>query len=136
MLVRGLPNFTTTYNGREIFTAETRIVALQDFPSSNIAALEVFKTSSAGPRRAWPGRTGKRSVASAVRLFRQPGCWLGMGALSHASGRGWRAELQPARNDPFQGRRWQKWGRSAQRVADGNDLPRRGNLQHRFPSDI
>src|ERR687894_365606 len=38
-LVRGLPNFTTTYNGREIFTAETRVVALQDFPSSNIAAL-------------------------------------------------------------------------------------------------
>jgi TonB-dependent receptor len=47
VLVRGLPNFTTTYNGREIFTAETRIVALQDFPSANIAALEVFKTSSA-----------------------------------------------------------------------------------------
>ena len=47
MLVRGLPNFTTTYNGREIFTAETRVVALQDFPSSNIAALEVFKTSIA-----------------------------------------------------------------------------------------
>ncbi len=47
VLVRGLPFFTTTYNGREIFTAETRVVALQDFPSSNIAALEVFKTSSA-----------------------------------------------------------------------------------------
>ncbi len=47
VLVRGLPFFTTTYNGREIFTAETRVVALQDFPSSNIAALEVFKTSTA-----------------------------------------------------------------------------------------
>lgn len=47
VLVRGLPNFTTTYNGREIFTAETRIVALQDFPSSNVAAIEVFKTSTA-----------------------------------------------------------------------------------------
>jgi TonB-dependent receptor len=47
VLVRGLPNFTTTYNGREIFTAETRVVALQDFPSANIAALEVFKTSTA-----------------------------------------------------------------------------------------
>ncbi len=47
VLVRGLPDFTTTYNGREIFTAETRQVALQDFPAGAIAAVEVFKTSSA-----------------------------------------------------------------------------------------
>ena len=47
VLVRGLPDFTTTYNGREIFTAETRVVALQDFPSANVAALEVFKTTTA-----------------------------------------------------------------------------------------
>jgi TonB-dependent receptor len=47
VLVRGLPDFTTTYNGREIFTAETRVVALQDFPAANIAALEVFKTTTA-----------------------------------------------------------------------------------------
>ena len=47
MLVRGLPDFSTTYNGREIFTAQTRVVALQDFPSANIAAIEVFKSSTA-----------------------------------------------------------------------------------------
>jgi len=47
VLVRGLPNFTTTYNGREIFTAEARSVALQDFPAGAIAALEVFKTTTA-----------------------------------------------------------------------------------------
>ena len=47
VLVRGLPDFATTYNGREIFTAETRLVALQDFPSANIQALEVFKTTTA-----------------------------------------------------------------------------------------
>lgn len=47
VLVRGLPDFATLYNGREIFTAETRVVALQDFPSANIAALEVFKTTTA-----------------------------------------------------------------------------------------
>ncbi len=47
VLVRGLPDFATTYNGREIFTAETRVVALQDFPSANIAALEVYKTTAA-----------------------------------------------------------------------------------------
>lgn len=49
VLVRGLDRdyYTTTYNGREIFTAETRSVALQDFPSGAIAALETFKTSTA-----------------------------------------------------------------------------------------
>lgn len=49
VLVRGLDrfNYTTTYNGREIFTAETRSVALQDFPAGGISAIDVFKTSSA-----------------------------------------------------------------------------------------
>ncbi|MFL5358223.1 TonB-dependent receptor [Archangium sp.] len=47
VLVRGLPDLTTTYNGREIFTAETRSVALGDFPSGGIAALDVFKTTTA-----------------------------------------------------------------------------------------
>ena len=46
VLIRGLPDFATTYNGREIFTAETRSVALQDFPAGGIAALEVFKTTT------------------------------------------------------------------------------------------
>jgi iron complex outermembrane recepter protein len=62
VLVRGLPFFTTTYNGREIFTAETRVVALQDFPSSNIAALEVYKTSSADLVE--PGLAGLVNVRS------------------------------------------------------------------------
>jgi iron complex outermembrane receptor protein len=46
VLVRGLPDFTTTYNGREIFTAETRQVALQDFPSGAIGAVEVYKSTT------------------------------------------------------------------------------------------
>jgi iron complex outermembrane recepter protein len=62
VLVRGLPFFATTYNGREIFTAETRVVALQDFPSSNIAALEVYKTSSADLVE--PGLAGLVNVRS------------------------------------------------------------------------
>jgi iron complex outermembrane recepter protein len=62
VLVRGLPNFTTTYNGREIFTAETRVVALQDFPSANVAALEVFKTSTAD--LVGPGLAGLVNVRS------------------------------------------------------------------------
>ncbi|WP_375766556.1 TonB-dependent receptor [Archangium gephyra] len=47
VLVRGLPDLTTTYNGREIFTAETRSVALADFPSGGIASLGVYKTTTA-----------------------------------------------------------------------------------------
>lgn len=62
VLVRGLPDFVTTYNGREIFTAETRVVALQDFPSANIAALEVFKTSTANLVE--PGLAGLVNVRS------------------------------------------------------------------------
>lgn len=45
--VRGLPDLSTTYNGREIFTAENRGVALQDFPAGGVAALEVYKSSTA-----------------------------------------------------------------------------------------
>jgi len=62
VLIRGLPDFATTYNGREIFTAETRVVALQDFPSANIAALEVFKTSTANLVE--PGLAGLVNVRS------------------------------------------------------------------------
>jgi len=47
VLVRGLPDITTTYNGREIFTAETRSVALADFPAGGIASLNVFKSTTA-----------------------------------------------------------------------------------------
>ena len=45
--VRGLPNISTTYNGREIFTAEGRSVAIQDFPAGAVGALEVFKSGTA-----------------------------------------------------------------------------------------
>ncbi|MCM8732462.1 TonB-dependent receptor [Hephaestia sp. GCM10023244] len=45
--VRGLPNISTTYNGREIFTAEGRFVQIQDFPAGTVAALEVYKSSTA-----------------------------------------------------------------------------------------
>lgn len=64
VLLRGLDRsyYTTTYNGREIFTAETRSVALQDFPSGAIAALEAFKTSTANLIE--PGIAGLVNVRS------------------------------------------------------------------------
>src|SRR5687767_3713841 len=45
--VRGLPDISTTYNSREIFTANDRFVAIQDFPAGSVAALEVFKSGTA-----------------------------------------------------------------------------------------
>ncbi len=60
--IRGLPQFTTTYNGREIFTAEQRVVATQDFPAGGVAALEVFKSSTANLVE--PGLAGLINVRS------------------------------------------------------------------------
>ena len=47
ILIRGLPDVTTTYNGREFFTAEWRRAALQDFPSQALAGIEVYKSGTA-----------------------------------------------------------------------------------------
>jgi TonB-dependent receptor len=64
VLIRGFDNtfYTTTYNGRELFTAETRSVALQDFPAGAIAAVEAFKTSTANLVE--PGISGLLNVRS------------------------------------------------------------------------
>jgi TonB-dependent receptor len=64
VLLRGLDRtfYTTTYNGREIFTAETRSVALQDFPAGGISAIEAFKTSTA--QLVEPGIAGLINVRS------------------------------------------------------------------------
>src|SRR5207253_2452148 len=64
VLLRGLDRtyYTTTYNGREIYTAETRSVALQDFPAGGIAAVEAFKTSTANLVE--PGVSGLINVRS------------------------------------------------------------------------
>jgi len=47
VLIRGLPDVTTTYNGREFFTAELRRAQLQDFPSQALAGIEVYKSGTA-----------------------------------------------------------------------------------------
>lgn len=47
VLIRGLPDVATAYNGREIFTAELRRAQLQDFPSQALAALEIYKSGTA-----------------------------------------------------------------------------------------
>ncbi|WP_443751406.1 TonB-dependent receptor [Asticcacaulis solisilvae] len=47
VLVRGLPDVTTTVNGRDISTGEQRRVAMQDFPSGALASIEVYKSATA-----------------------------------------------------------------------------------------
>lgn len=47
ILIRGLPDVATSYNGREIFTAELRRVQLQDFPAQALAGIEVYKSGTA-----------------------------------------------------------------------------------------
>lgn len=47
VIVRGLPNVATTFNGRDIYTAELRRTQLQDFPAGALAGLEVYKSGTA-----------------------------------------------------------------------------------------
>lgn len=47
ILIRGLPDVATTFNGRELFTAELRSVQLQDFPSQALSGIEVYKSGTA-----------------------------------------------------------------------------------------
>ena len=47
VLIRGLPNVQTTVQGREIFTADGRSVAIQDFPAQAVSRVDVFKAVTA-----------------------------------------------------------------------------------------
>ncbi|MFK3890530.1 TonB-dependent receptor [Sphingomonas sp. NPDC079357] len=62
VLIRGLGDISTTFNNREIFTAENRGVALQDFPAGALAALEVYKSGTADLIE--PGLAGLVNVRS------------------------------------------------------------------------
>lgn len=45
--IRGLDDVTTTVNGRQLFTASGRYVALADIPASLLAGVDVYKTRNA-----------------------------------------------------------------------------------------
>ncbi len=47
IVIRGLPDVTTTWNGRNVFTGVSRSLALQDIPANLISRVDVFKTRSA-----------------------------------------------------------------------------------------
>ena len=62
VLVRGLPDVATTFNGRDSFTAELRRSQLQDFPAGALAGLEVYKSGTADLLE--PGLAGLINVRS------------------------------------------------------------------------
>lgn len=45
--IRGFPDFTTLWNGRAVFTADSRQFAIQDIPANLVSRLDVYKTRSA-----------------------------------------------------------------------------------------
>lgn len=47
IVIRGLPYYTTTYNNRELFTAELRLFTMQDFPSTALSSMEIHKPGTA-----------------------------------------------------------------------------------------
>jgi TonB-dependent receptor len=46
-VIRGLPDSTTTWNGRAVFTGVGRAIALQDIPANLVNRIDVFKTRAA-----------------------------------------------------------------------------------------
>jgi len=46
LTIRGLPDVTTTWNGRNVFTAAGGSLALQDIPSSLVSRIDVYKSRS------------------------------------------------------------------------------------------
>jgi len=45
--IRGMPDITTTWNGRNVFTASGRALALQDIPANLVGQIDVYKTRAA-----------------------------------------------------------------------------------------
>jgi iron complex outermembrane receptor protein len=60
IVIRGLPDVTTTWNGRNVFTGVGRSLALQDIPANLISRVDVFKTRS--PEQIETGLAGQIDV--------------------------------------------------------------------------
>ncbi|WP_343685112.1 TonB-dependent receptor [Asticcacaulis sp.] len=62
VLIRGLPNVATSFNGREFFTTNDRSLHMQDFPAGVIAGIEVYKSGT--PELLEPGLGGLINLRS------------------------------------------------------------------------
>jgi len=68
VLIRGLPNVQTTVQGREIFTAEGRLVAIPDFPAQALSPVEVLQGDGLRQSRRGNRRPDLRWPAPSVLL--------------------------------------------------------------------
>ena len=116
VLLRGLDNtyYTTTYNGREIFTAETRSVALQDFPAGGIARDRSVQDVDREPGRAGHRRPRQRPFAPSVRFQGPRDRRFGLGAFTRTS----RATSTPNGNFLLSDR----WRRRRRRIRRADQL--------------
>lgn len=64
VVVRGLPNVATTWNGREIFGSGGRQFAFQDLPATAVSGLDVYKSTDA------PMVTGGIAGTVDIRTYR------------------------------------------------------------------
>ena len=87
--IRGLPDSTTTWNGRNVFTGVSRSLALQDVPANLISRIDVYKTRSSDQIET--GLAGQIDVRTR-RPFDLPGLELSLNA---------RATMQDQRDDSF-----------------------------------
>ena len=121
VLIRGLPNFVTTLNDRQIFTTTGRGIALADIPADLVKQIEVFKTQSADQFAG--GLVGAINVD-----LRRPFDFDGFAAGRHAARavqrehRRHRPDRQRARQQPLE-YRCGRVRRDAQRVVPGQALP-------------
>ena len=81
IVIRGLPDITTTWNGRNVFTGVGRALALQDIPSNLISRVDVFKTRAADQIET--GLAGQIDVRT-HRPFDLPGFELSLNARAVA----------------------------------------------------
>src|SRR3546814_7834975 len=101
-----LPNIATTYNGRELFTGQGRAVALQDFPSSSIARIDVYKSGSANLLE--PGVAGLIDVRA-----RKPLDFKGDRIAGGVSGVHWKQSQKLGLDaNLLLSKRWEKIGRA------------------------
>ena len=70
IVIRGLNDTTTTWNGRNVFTANSRQLALQDIPANLVSRIDVYKTRAADQLET--GLAGQIDVATR-RPFDFPG---------------------------------------------------------------
>jgi iron complex outermembrane recepter protein len=78
VIIRGLPDVSTTINGLEVFTGRGRRIAYQDLPVQSVAGLDVYKSLTADILEG--GIAGSVNVRLAAPFDQKPGLFGGASA--------------------------------------------------------